>query len=550
VTDTDQTEFFADPGAANRAEPPRGSWGRYLLPYPGKEGGKQYPHQRVTTFAGILDDTYNLAAWGERMTAAGLARRPDLLALAAAVTDPGSEDGKRSLNEVTKAAKDAAGAGVKANLGTALHAYTEPGRDPATVPPQFHADVAAYRNELARNGITELPHFTERVAFNEDFDVAGRFDGIYQLADGSLVVGDKKTGSIEYATMKIAIQLATYAYSRVLRNYETSQWEPMPNVRKDIALVFHLPVGEAKCTIYQVNIIAGYWAARVAAEASQARKTKTWFAPFLPGHTPANLDPKPTAEQLAVAQTPAPAVPVLASVPGAVDPFAELPVQVARAEQPAGAIVSTTPAGTPDNGWMPTPEQIEQAKAMPPVTESRDPGMQAARAGQPAAGNEDVDELAKRPKAELQSILRQLEPGAKLERYRSALAADIIRLRAAGGPPSAPAQSAAVVGASVIPDPVPGYPNATVATATPSASLVAADQAYAVHQAANANPFDDPPAAAAVPAEAHYLRLIADAPDKAALGALWQEATKVHHLVWSDALNQAGIARMKSLAGI
>lgn len=320
------TAAYENPGPANKAEPPRDYWGRYRLPHPNDENGKQYGFQRVTTFAKVLDDTYNLDKWKTRQTVLGLLKRPDLFALAATVTEPDSAQGKKDLDEICEKAQEAAGAGVKANLGTALHSYCEQllsGADGSTIPQQFHADILAYRRELSRLGIVELPYYTERVVFNEHFDVSGRFDRIVQLPDGTLAVLDLKTrdGDLDLSWGSIAVQLATYAHSGWIRNYETSRWERMPNVRKDIALVVHLPVGRGEAHVYQVNITAGWWGARCAAEGQSWRKTKHLAAPFIPEHTPKPLE-HPTPEQLQQGQLPAPQVPINPAPEGAVDPFA------------------------------------------------------------------------------------------------------------------------------------------------------------------------------------------------------------------------------------
>ncbi|MGH9023885.1 MAG: hypothetical protein ACRDV9_12430, partial [Acidimicrobiia bacterium] len=66
----------------NEDKVPRDRWGRYLVIPEGKKD--PVPHQRVTTFAKLLDDRYGLEKWALRMTAKGLAQRPDILAQVAA----------------------------------------------------------------------------------------------------------------------------------------------------------------------------------------------------------------------------------------------------------------------------------------------------------------------------------------------------------------------------------------------------------------------------------------------------------------------------------
>jgi hypothetical protein len=102
-------------------EPRRDRWGRYIIPDP--ETGEDREWTRATTIAGVLPDRFNLERWGERMVAFGLAQRDDLLLLAQSIQDPKAE--KHKLNKIARDAKSQAQAGAKANIGTALHAFTE-----------------------------------------------------------------------------------------------------------------------------------------------------------------------------------------------------------------------------------------------------------------------------------------------------------------------------------------------------------------------------------------------------------------------------------------
>lgn len=600
TTPTD--DFFQqDPGQANKNEPPKDPrWGRYLLPYPGREGGKQYPHQRATTFIKCLEDKSALGAWGERMTAVGLSQRPDLVALAATVTDPGSEDGKSTLNEVVKTAKTVAGTDAKANLGTALHAFAEvidSGGDTSKIPAAFHADLSALFNELARQGIKVLRRFRERVVFNQQYDVAGKFDYILQLADGSFVIGDLKTRDGELYFGEIAMQLATYAYSDVIYNYETQQFEPMPNVRRDIAVVIHLPVGRGQCYVYQVDIRAGWWACGLAAGVHQWRKTKQLAVPFQPGFVPPAAE-MPDAVDLATAHQPAPIVPAVQAVPTS-DPFAAPAQPVAAAPVapvapyvpdetlPGGSDwkpaeqVTAGPIGTPaastwvpvpdaapapaalltqgqiaeNTGWMPSPQQVEQAVAMSngtgPVAQALPAATTTPVASETAATElSEFDALMKHDKATLQKMLRELDPSANVARQRKNLATEILSRRAGGSSPQAstqPVDNDAAHAASVA---------AADAAGLEHGSLEATQAAYDRRQGAlNAaqdavppgNPFASPtPVAGVVYTENYYLESIELAPDSAALSVIWQHA-RDNQVPWTEALNQAGIARMRAL---
>ena len=57
----------------------RDRWGRPKIKAP---DGKLKPYTRATTVAGTLDDRHNLEKWLQRQAVIGLAKRPDLYALA------------------------------------------------------------------------------------------------------------------------------------------------------------------------------------------------------------------------------------------------------------------------------------------------------------------------------------------------------------------------------------------------------------------------------------------------------------------------------------
>src|SRR5688500_18671841 len=115
----------ASAAGSQRAEDrvPKDHKKRYLLPDP--TTGETVPRRSVSTQQKALADEFGLNKWKERQVARGMALRDDLVALAASVPDPKSEQGKETLGSVAKQAQDAAGSRKGANLGTALHSATE-----------------------------------------------------------------------------------------------------------------------------------------------------------------------------------------------------------------------------------------------------------------------------------------------------------------------------------------------------------------------------------------------------------------------------------------
>lgn len=242
------------------SEAKRDRWGRYLLPP--ASGGEPVAHIRATTIAETLDDRFFLEKWQQRMVAHGLSKRDDLQALAAAT--PLSD--RKQLNKVCEQAIEAAGGGDRANKGTAVHSFTERvdrGED-VEIPPPWNADVAAYRACLAEHRMSTDPNFIECIAVCDGLaePVAGTFDRIIQWGD-ELFIGDLKTGGkLDFSWRKIAVQLGIYSRAKTIWDREGEQHHPMPPVSQEAGIIFHLPVGEAKCTAYLVDIAEGWRAAQ------------------------------------------------------------------------------------------------------------------------------------------------------------------------------------------------------------------------------------------------------------------------------------------------
>lgn len=263
---------MTDVAVQPRPEPKRDRWGRYLI------GGK--PYTRVTTFAASIDDRWNLEQWKCRMVVTGAISRADLFAQAAA-----NIDDKQKLNRICDDLIEAAKGNAGANLGTALHAFTEQidlGLTP-TVPAPWDADLAAYTTALQVNGIHINPAFVERIVVHHGLGIAGTFDRLPTVDGWALpVIADLKTGNLDHASAfgAIAVQLACYANADELYDPATDTTSPMPEIDKQRALVIHLPAGRATCTLYIVDIAAGWEAAQLCGAVREWRKRKDLSAPF------------------------------------------------------------------------------------------------------------------------------------------------------------------------------------------------------------------------------------------------------------------------------
>lgn len=284
---------------SGQPEPDRDRWSRYLI--------HGQAHTRATTFAKLGANTKAIEAWNERNVIRGLTLRPDLLMLANGLE---VKRDRNDLNSIAAQAKDAAGSKVAANIGTAYHAFSE--RIDAhlmtlpEVPQQYQGRVFQYIDALARAGLMTRPEWIERTtAVRADqvgapLPVAGTLDRIFQLPDGSLVIGDLKTGSdLSYGEMEIEVQLALYAHgvnthglfdwnTKTWQDWESDHDEPRLKVRTDIAIVVHLPADGDGCTLYVADIERGWRDAQRLGPLQASLKEKSRFRTL----TAADLAPR------------------------------------------------------------------------------------------------------------------------------------------------------------------------------------------------------------------------------------------------------------------
>lgn len=251
-----------------RPEPRRDRYGRYLIKP--ADGGKARAYTRATTWAKALDDQSSLINWSMRMCALGLITRKDLYAQVAACRP----DDRDALSRLVDQAKEAGGGSEGANLGSALHAFTEriDLGEMVDVPDLWRPDVDAYIRAIAEHSLIVRRDLVERVVVLEELGVAGTLDRVYRTPDNRLVIGDVKTGqTLDFNRLAISIQLAIYANADTLYDPATETHAPMVDVDKSTALVVHLPSGQGRCEIHEVNIATGWRYASLAGDVRAAR---------------------------------------------------------------------------------------------------------------------------------------------------------------------------------------------------------------------------------------------------------------------------------------
>lgn len=236
-------------------DPERDGYGRYLLTDP--ISGRKRAYTRVSTLKSKSSDTFGLDKWKMRTAIMGVAYDQSsrglllsrLLELADREGEMPDRSWKEAVNKIADDAFDTGGGNDASARGTALHAWTEwldLGLGAlAHVPEMFRPYCEVYLSTLAENRIEVVPELIEKIVVNLAYDVAGQFDRVYRLLDGSLVLGDLKSGAnITIGWREIAQQMAGYQTAEYMLDEDTGEWVPTPDMRTDYAIIVHVPVME------------------------------------------------------------------------------------------------------------------------------------------------------------------------------------------------------------------------------------------------------------------------------------------------------------------
>lgn len=284
-----------------RPEPDRDPWGRYRLPALDGSGTRSWT--RATTVVGALKDLNGLIGWKRRKVAEGLALHPELLAgvpdlvaqIEAAADWRDAKDAKAAFDELCDQAAHEAGADRGSEAGTQAHTLTEYA-DAGRLDEVRHlategelADLGAYLERMATAGIQRPAEWIERVVICSATDSAGTLDRIVVMPDGRTLIADVKSQqNVDFGWMEIACQLAQYANADGMVNLETGQLEPLPaELDKTVGLVMHVPVGQATCDLYEIDLVAGWQAALAAHTVRQMRAaSKAMGRPYTPRPQP------------------------------------------------------------------------------------------------------------------------------------------------------------------------------------------------------------------------------------------------------------------------
>jgi hypothetical protein len=247
----------------------RDRYGRPLIVPP--NGKKPIPYTRATTISNSLDDPAALVAWKMRMAAIGLTMRSDLLLSISA-----AQDDKLAVNAFIDDAMQVAGAKTQANIGTAIHAFTEKldlGQDTGPIPDEWAADIVAYEQTTAQLNKKRIEQF----CVLDKFKIAGTPDRLVEYK-GELFIADIKTGRIDHPN-NIAMQLAIYA-NGLPYDVDTATRGSWGDVNKKKAIVIHLPAGQGLCKLHFIDIEEGWKGVQFAMKVRKWRDKKGFVTPF------------------------------------------------------------------------------------------------------------------------------------------------------------------------------------------------------------------------------------------------------------------------------
>lgn len=299
VDEFDSADEFDGTAAAQpvKQDParPEAVRGRYPLPDP--TTGEARTWQRVTNFIKLAEDTYHLELWKQRNVAKGIAMRPDYVE---AIQQLDVKQDKDRLNKICSRAQELAGAHKMSDEGTALHTSTEIadyayGRMDR-VPDRHRPKVRMYLDALRANGLVVADGMIERVTVSQRYEVAGKFDRVYQLLDNSYVIGDVKSGdSLDLSFPSISGQLACYEDG--INNsgiWDGSRYDRNIRVRSDFGIVVHLPSTRDEVAVYKVDLHQGHVLNRLCLEVRGQRRVKAKHVAELfqaDAYRPAGYDP-------------------------------------------------------------------------------------------------------------------------------------------------------------------------------------------------------------------------------------------------------------------
>lgn len=250
-------------------------------------------YTRASYMADFLEKKDHIHKWEMRYLAKAMGQNEDLAALAAcerystgvsdAVFGREKTQSGRNLDLIIERALDRVRIHEKADRGTSVHGFTEPGApDGDAIPERLRAVVASFWETLRVNAIRLVA--TEQFTANDITMSAGTFDHLVEVIGHptltDLVVADKKTG--RFSPFEWAVQISTYANGDPY-DTETDQRPAWPGpINKDWGLVFFMDAEKATTELYLLDLQFGWRMAQLAAEVRDGHARTDISAPLAP----------------------------------------------------------------------------------------------------------------------------------------------------------------------------------------------------------------------------------------------------------------------------
>lgn len=250
-------------------------------------GTRPMSYTPASGLADHIEDARHIHRWQMRYLAKGMGQSPDLCELAASEPYSTSLDaavfGKdktasgRRLDRIAERAMDRVGIDQKADRGTAIHAWTEPGNG-QPVSEGARADVESFWAKLQECGIRIVA--TEVFTANDTVKAAGTFDHLVWAPGYGFVISDKKTGKLD--AHHFGVQLSVYSQGEVY-DRESHERNPLEiltggaDINRDVGLVF--AIGDGKTTIHEIDLERGWRGAQAAAAARDYQEERDMMAP-------------------------------------------------------------------------------------------------------------------------------------------------------------------------------------------------------------------------------------------------------------------------------
>lgn len=249
---------------------PRDRWNRPLIIPVG--GGKPVPFRRASTVCEVLEDHFGLHKWQLRLTAQGLAARPDLVQSIHVAKTVGEIGG------ICEQAMDHAGSSTASRNGTTLHALTEGINNGAPLPKGLPNNIRAMLDAYIDTLLADFEVLdTERFVVCDAIQVGGTYDlRLRHRETGMVVIGDLKTGQkMKYLALKAPAQVAVYAAGVW---YDLDAEREPTGADRDHGLLVHLPwvddASDATCELRWMDLRIGRKTIKKAMEVEQFRKFK------------------------------------------------------------------------------------------------------------------------------------------------------------------------------------------------------------------------------------------------------------------------------------